>query len=392
MTATASRGTAARPRRILFATVDSNWAGAQIQMLELAQGLDRTRFEPVVLTTGNGALVERSRAAGIPTHVMPYTFLRRHVPFIAYYALGPVILRRLLRRERIALVHTHCPNSGVPLMNAARGLDLPLAAHIHDFDQRWVTPRTLRIQNRPQSTVIAISDAVARYALGRGVDPARVRRIYNGIHLPAFALDARVRARRALGIGDGELAVGLVGRIVERKGAADLVRALADPRLSGVRIRSFLIGPAEGAERGFGDDLRRLISELGLEDRVVFAGSRDDAPALHAGFDIAAVPARREAFGRAVVEAMHAGVPVVAYREAALPELVRDEVEGLLIESGDIGALAAAIARLADDGALRARLGARGRVRAQAFEHARFVGEVTSLYHEMLADDAGTVG
>jgi glycosyltransferase involved in cell wall biosynthesis len=373
------------PRRVLFATVDSNWAGAQRQMLELAAGLDRAEFEPVVLTTGDGGLVARSRAAGIPTHVLRYGLMRRHFPFVSYYTLGPVALRALLHRERIALVHTHCPNSAVPIMQAGRGLNLPLAAHVHDFDQRWVTPRTLPVQNRRRSTVVAVSDAIARYVLDRGVEQARVRRIYNGIHLPAFPTDARARARRELAIGDGEIAVGLVGRLVPRKGAADLIRAIAAPELAGVPVRAFLIGDGDKND-DFVAELRRLVAELGVEPRIVFVGPHGAAAALHAGFDIAAVPARREAFGRVVIEAMHAGVPIVAYREAALPELVRDECDGILVESGDISALARAVARLADSAPLRARLGARGRERAHDFSHERFVRNVTTLYRELLAD------
>ena len=376
------------PRRVLFSSVDSNWAGAQTQMLELAAGLDRKEFSPVLLTTGRGGLVEHSRAAGIDTHVLPFGFMRRRFPFLGYYLAGPAAIRLLLHRERISLVHTHCPNSAVPIMNAARGLRLPLAAHIHDLDQRWVTTRTLRVQNTRRARVIAISEAAARYAIQRGVRPDRVRRIYNGVHLPVLRADARVVARRALGIADGEIAVGLVGRLVQRKGAGDLIRALADPRLADLRIRALLVGGAENAEVEFVRELRSLASDLGLAQRVVFVGSRDDAPELHAGFDIAAVPARREAFGRVVIEAMHAGAPVVAYRDGALPELVRDGVEGIIVEPGDLGELARAIERLATDTDLRSRLGACGRVRAQGFSHHRFVADVVALYRELLDEEA----
>jgi glycosyltransferase involved in cell wall biosynthesis len=81
---------------------------------------------------------------------------------------------------------------------------------------------------------------------------------------------------------------------------------------------------------------------------------------------------------------MHAGVPVVAYRDAALPELVRDGGEGILVEPGDIPGLAAALGQLAGDPALRTRMGSIGRLRAQLFRHERFVKEVSDLYHELL--------
>jgi glycosyltransferase involved in cell wall biosynthesis len=297
-----------------------------------------------------------------------------------------VSLRRILRRERIALVHAHCPNSGVPIMNAARGLKLPLVAHVHDLDQRWVTHRTLRVQNRARSVVVGISDAAVRYAVERGVEPSHTRRIYNGVHLPAGAPDARAGAREALGIADGEVAVGLVGRLVPRKGQRDLVQAMADPRTRELPLRAYLVGAPERGDTTFEPALRTLAAELGVSHRVRFVGPRDDAPALMAGFDIVAVPSFREAFGRVVVESMHAGTPVVVYRDAALPELVHHEVDGLIVPAGDVAALAAALARLASDPALRDQLAANGRIRARDFSHERFVAEVTALYRELLAD------
>lgn len=385
MTPSATR----RPRRILFASVDSNWAGAQAQMLELAAGLDADEFEPVVLTTGNGGLVERSRGARIRTHVLPFGFLRRHFPIFPYYTFGPLALRILLNREDVALVHTHCPHSAVPIMNAARGLDLPLVAHVHDFDQRWVTPRTLTVQNRRRSMVVAVSDAAARHVVELGVDRAHVRRIYNGVHLVPQLPGARERARAELGTREEEIAILLVGRLVRRKGAIDLLHALADARLASLPVRAFLVGGTEAAESGFRVEVCRLAVELGIADRVVLCGEREDAAELHAGCDIAAVPARREAFGRAVIEAMHAGAPVVAYRDGALAELIRDGQEGLLVPPGDVAELSAALYRLAIDGLLRARLGAAGRERARAFGHGRFVAEVSDLYRELLDGERG---
>jgi glycosyltransferase involved in cell wall biosynthesis len=382
-----SRTTERAPARILFSTMDSAWAGAQAQMLELAAGLNREEFEPVVLTTmsGGGVLAEHSRDLGIATHVLPYSLLRREFPFVPHYLVGPMVLRTLLHRERVRLVHTHDPNSAQPIMRAALGLGLPLVCHVHDFDQRWVTPRTLRLQNSARGTVVAISDAASRYLIERGVNPSHVRRIYNGVHLVPLGSDARVRARRALGIAEGEIAVALVGRFVERKGQDALIRAMADAALANQPIRAFLIGCAEAPERAYERRLRALVAELGLTERIVFAGQRDDATSLLAGIDISVVPSRREAFGRVVVESLHAGAAVIVYRDGGLPEIVRDGRDGLVVSPDDVVALAAAIARLVSDDALRRRLGVSARTRAQDFSHEHFVANITALYRELLS-------
>jgi glycosyltransferase involved in cell wall biosynthesis len=369
---------------VLFAAADSAWAGAQAQMLELAAGLDPAEFEPVLLTTGTGELIERARAAEVSTNLLPFGVVRRQFPFLAYYAVGPVRLHALLGRERIALVHTHDPNSTVSLARAAGRRRLPVVSHIHDFDQRWVTPRSLAALRSTSSVIATPSDAVSRYAVARGADPERVRRIYNGVHLVRFADDGRERVRAELGLGDDEVAVALVGRLVERKGQADLLRAVADARVAALPVRVYLIGGTAARDAEYEDGLRRLAAELGVASRVTFLGERKDAPQLLRGMDLSVVPSRREAFGRVVVEGMHARTPVVVYDDGALPELVRDGIDGLVVPTDDVAGLAGAIARLASDGALRARMSESARARAREFSHERFVESTTALYREML--------
>jgi glycosyltransferase involved in cell wall biosynthesis len=263
---------------------------------------------------------------------------------------------------------------------------MPLVYHIHDFDRRWVTSRTLRVLNRPRSLTIAVSGAVARYARDRGVDAERIRVVHNGIRLTPFQRDARERIRGHFAIGCHEIALVLVGRIEPRKGQEDLVRALGRPSVRSLPVRAFFIGaPARGHER-YARSVRDLVTELGLSDRVSFTGFRENASALLAGFDIAVLPSRREAFGRVVIESMHAGLPVVGYAEAGLPELVRHGQDGFLVGSGDIDGLAREISRIVSDAELRSRLGASGQKRAREFSHERFVARIEEIYRELLAE------
>lgn len=355
-------------------------------MLELAAGLDRSEFEPLLLTTPyrGGALVPRARALGMTVDVLPYRFLRRLFPFVGYYTIGPVFVRALLHRRGIDLVHTHCQSSAVPIITASAGMDMPLAYHIHDLDRRWVTRRTLRVLNRSRTLAVPVSEVVADYARDAGVEPRRIRTVYNGIHLADFARDARARVRAALGIGDDEIALVLLGRLEPRKGQDFLVRALAHESLRALPVRAFLIGAAAVGYDDYERSLRTMIEELGLADRVTLVGFREDAPRLLAGFDIAVLPLRREAFGRVVVESMNAGLPVVGYAEGALPELVREDKEGYLVANGDMDAFVDRVRRLARDPALRHRLGANARARAQEFSHRRFVAEMSDVYRELL--------
>jgi glycosyltransferase involved in cell wall biosynthesis len=150
-------------------------------------------------------------------------------------------------------------------------------------------------------------------------------------------------------------------------------------------VRAFFIGAIAPGFEAYERQLRQLISEHGLSERVTFVGFREDAPALLAGFDIATLPLRREAFGRVVVESMNAGLPIVGYDEGAFPELVREGEEGYLVANGDLDAFAERVARLVRDPALRERLGEQARHRARLFSHERFVAEMSAVYRELLA-------
>ena len=211
-----------------------------------------------------------------------------------------------------------------------------------------------------------------------------IRRIYNGVHLAPPVAGDRERLRRELGLASSDVAVCLLGRLVPRKGQEDAIRAIGEAALRSSAVRLFLVGGAAAPEREYEASLHALVTQLGLESRVTFLGERDDALPLLSAMDVSIVPSRREAFGRVVIEGMHAGTPVVAYDDGALPELVRDGVDGVIVPTGDVGALAAALARLASDAPLRATMSANARARAQAFSHERFVAGCSALYRELL--------
>jgi glycosyltransferase involved in cell wall biosynthesis len=156
---------------------------------------------------------------------------------------------------------------------------------------------------------------------------------------------------------DGRLVIGSVGRLDAMKAHDVLLRALA--RLDGAR----LVVVGEGAGR---PGLEKLAAELGVADRVELPGWADAPAEELVGFDVFCLPSRSEGFPLSVVEAMLAGLPVVATRVGSVAELVADGRTGLVVERDDVDGLTAALARLRDDAGLRARLGAAGRERARA--------------------------
>jgi glycosyltransferase involved in cell wall biosynthesis len=200
---------------------------------------------------------------------------------------------------------------------------------------------------------IATSRAVAALAPG-----ARV--VYPGVSVPPL---------RPRPLND-PIVVGYAGRLVALKGVDVLLRAAAS--LPNLRVEVVGDGPERARLESIGRRARFLGWQTGLDD-------------LLAGWDLFALPSREEAFGIAALEAMAASLPVVATRVGGLPELVEDGLTGLLVPPDDPAALAAAIARLAADSALRARLGEAGRARAAThFPVERMVASVAALYDQLL--------
>src|SRR4051812_7018671 len=105
----------ATPTRVLFAHTDSFWGGDKAQMVELAARLDPRRYEPLVVTTAEGALTEECAARGLPVLVLPFSYFRRNRGTLGYLVTGPFALRRLARERGIGLVHAHCDYSTISM-------------------------------------------------------------------------------------------------------------------------------------------------------------------------------------------------------------------------------------------------------------------------------------
>jgi glycosyltransferase involved in cell wall biosynthesis len=181
-----------------------------------------------------------------------------------------------------------------------------------------------------------------------------IRRIYNGIdpdtYLPGFSVD-----------GNGEsLAVGFAGRLIDGKGADNLIRAIAEANKQ-VPIKLLIAGA--GPERA---RLASLTRSLGIDSRIDFLGRVNDMPAFWRQCDAAAIPSDTfiESFSMVTLEAMTCGRPIIASRNGAIPELVVDGVTGTLVTPGDVEGLARALVTYAKEPELRRQLGAAARVRA----------------------------
>lgn len=204
-----------------------------------------------------------------------------------------------------------------------------------------------------------------------GAPAGRVTAIANGV--PAGGVGADPVA----GAADGAVVLGSVGRLSEQKGLDALVRALADVPSA----RAVLVG--DGPER---PALESLADRLGVADRLVVTGWTDAPSRWYGTFDVLVVPSHYEGLPLAILEAMHAGLPVVATDVGSVAEAVRDGETGVVVGTGDQRALTAALARLAGDPQERRRLGDAGRaLAASTFTAAAMARQYEALYRRLSA-------
>lgn len=318
-----------------------------------------------------------------------------------FAAAGAVMgIRRLMRRWRIDIVHSHLyfPNlygqlagwrEGVPVVSSLHNLEFESGVLV---DNPRFTPGKQRLfreaarvavrLSRP--TLVAVSEAVRVSALRRlGVAPETVITVHNGIDPHAFvAVPDRAVARARLGVPADALVLATVGRLVPLKGVRYLLEAL--PAVRAAVPATVLLVVGAGPSRA---QLEALAVAHGLAPAVRFLGAGVGLAevALRAA-DIFVAPSLSEGFGLTVLEAMAMARPCVTSHTGGLPEIVEHEGSGLLVPPADARALAVALRRLAGDTETRARFGRRGRALVEArFDIRDTAGRLAALYDDIVA-------
>ena len=295
--------------------------------------------------------------------------------------LGPIVSHvRAVRKLRpdifqANLRHPWSCQYGLAAALLARGTKVIAVEHALVPANRPRQRRFKRLTSRRLAAHVSVGRRASEgIAAAIGVPSASIRVIYTGVELA----DAEPAPRPP-----GELVIGCLGRFSPEKGLDVLLRAL--PELEGVT--AVLVG--DGPERAH---LEELARDLGVADRVVLPGWRDEPAAQLRAFDVLVSPSRSEALPLAIVEAMLAGLPVVATDVGSVSEAVVAGETGLLVAPEDAAALAEAIRTLRDDRDARRRMGERGRELArERFTPEAMAQAFEALYREVLADcDAGS--
>jgi glycosyltransferase involved in cell wall biosynthesis len=382
--------------RVLYVNQTGHVSGAERSLLTLLDALGE-RVTPVAACP-SGELAAALRAHGAPVHPIPATDASfRFHPIhtsraLAEMAAAAARVAVTARRSRAQLVHANTTRAGLIALLANRMGGPPVIVHVRD----WVPPgRTsaaiLGAVRRGAAAVIANSRWTAdQLPSGRGA----VHTLPNPIDLTIFDPDRHDRdaARAALGLNPEDEAIGVIGQLTPWKGQADAVAALAVLRRTRPRARLLVVGSAKftaAATRydnaGYARDLAALPARVGLAEAVDVLGERQDVPRVLGALDVLLVPSWREAFGRVAAEGLAMGVPVIATAVGGPAEIVRDGVDGRILQPRDPLAWASALDGLLADPALRRAMGRRGRERAtKRFAPEAHADAVAALYAQIL--------
>jgi glycosyltransferase involved in cell wall biosynthesis len=370
-------------KKILFVSHTLNLAagGAERVLLGILQRMDRDRFD-IGLVAGRDArgVPAEFEELALPIRLLPGLPMDTERGLLGFLRMGTALLTSalslwgILRRDRPDLIHVNSVFALHFAMLPCLLTRTPVIFHEHGLPRIWgetiwltAYPHLIR---RVRHT-IAITEAVREQVISFGAAPDAVTTVHNGID-PATPQAAGSRA-------GPEFSIVQIANLHDWKGQDVVLHALA--RLHEEEPGAKLVFYRRSMDPAYEAQLRTTVEELALADSVEFGGFRDDVVNLLPNFDCLVVASRAEPFGLVLLEAMRAGVPIVASNAGGVPEIVSDGVNGLLFEPGDDAGLSAALLRIRRDSQLAQQLVANGPeiVRSQ-FSFERQVESVEAIF------------
>jgi glycosyltransferase involved in cell wall biosynthesis len=336
-------------KTVLHLSSSSGPGGAERIACALASSLDRGKYRSLVGLFRPGWLKDQCESRGLVTYVLPsHGFMHWRWMRECY---------RLVREEKVDLIHAHEFDANVHGMVVAAFAGIPMVATVHGRSYFWEKARrraAYRLVSR-YAQMVAVSEDLKRFLIDQvGIRQNRVQVIYNGVDESAgFDRNDVAQYKKDLGVPHDDMVVGVIGNLYPIKGHTYLLQAIPQILRTCPQTSFLFIGRGE-----LEVPLKTQVKELGVEEKVRFLGLRQDIPTLLSVMDIFAMPSLSEGLSIALLEAMAAAKPVVATDVGGNPELVASGETGLLVPPSDADALAMKICELLQNRELASSLGA----------------------------------
>jgi glycosyltransferase involved in cell wall biosynthesis len=353
-------------RKIAYFMTNIGFRGGVVGVYFTLKHLDRTAYEPIFMTCSDGEPVERISELGVKCYVFPIPIevlnigrnrLWRGIfkQCVHVFAVVRVIFQmvRFVRREKVDLIHTQDQKSSI--LGGVIGFlsRVPVVWHVNDIPEGMTSFLDQFFGLLFAKKIIAVSGAVAKPFKNNPLLRRKLRIISNGVDLSIFNPDVKGDRFRSEQQIDGRV-VGQVSALIPLKGIQYFIEAAHRLLNSQHRITFFVIGDNPVAQyKGFENELKREVSELGIEGKFRFLDFRHNIAEAMAAFDVFVFPSTGDGFGRVLIEAAAMKIPIVACDVGASREILENGRTALLVPPRDSESLAHAIDKLLTDGELR---------------------------------------
>jgi|Deesub1362B_J571_1020462.scaffolds.fasta_scaffold00760_5 glycosyltransferase involved in cell wall biosynthesis len=368
--------------RIIYVVTAAEFGGAPLHVFQLMEHMVEQYHEVGLVAAPEPRLIKGAKALGVKVFPNPH-FVRPIRPWKDIRALWPVV--QAIRAFKPDLVHAHSAKAGYAARLACAILHKPVifSAHAWVFTEgRNIMKRKFlswaeRLAAKVTTKIICVSEHDRELALRWKVaEPEKLVVIHNGVDPKPFLKADGAHLRQELELKNLPILT-FVGRLTPPKDLLTLLKALKGLPPKGVLL---LVGDGE-----LKFQVERYVQKLRLGKQVRFLGQRNDIPQILAASDIFVLSSRWEGLPYTIIEAMMAGLPVVASRVGGVPELVEDGVTGFLVPPKDPQALAEALQKLLDDPEMRYHMGKAGREKAlREFTLDRMLWEIERVYKSVL--------
>ncbi|MFC2163456.1 glycosyltransferase family 4 protein [Acidobacteriota bacterium] len=328
-------------KSVLFLSHTSELNGAELWLLQFLTGLNRSKFNPLLVVPYPGPLADCAQTAGVQTVLIPFKWwltekvgLWKQPLSWLWNARSVLRLARLIEERKVDAV----------VSNSAASFSGALAAKAKAIPHIWAVHEILG-KKKPQlsfllgqrilirliqslSCKVVISSRATGLCFG---ESEKVRLVYSGVDLPTGDLPDPKVFRTRFNLSEDDVVLGMVGRICNEKGQREMIQALGLLSTDYPRLKLLLAGGVK--DKNYLSSLQKIIERENLGNRVIFAGFQKDIISLLDALDCLVVASKMESFGRTIIEAMAVRTPVIAVRSGGIPEIITSGENGLLLDS-----------------------------------------------------------
>ncbi len=370
--------------KVLHTIRQGKIGGGESHVLTLVQELDKTRFEPVVLSFTPGPMVDELNKMGIETHVI---YTERGFDFGKFG-----IIKKFLQDNKIQLVHNHGTRATSNLWWACKKLGIPMLYTVHGWsfhDDQSFVKKNARIASEAfltRKVDVTISVSYSNQETGRGcIKGFQSKVIRYGIDLKKFNADGVVsNIREHYKVNPNHVLIGYIVRMDVQKDPINMIKAYKQVCDARKDVTLLMIG--EGPLKA---ETLELIKTLGISDRVIVDNFRQDVPNVLAGIDVYCLPSLWEGLPIGMMEAIAMRKCVVVSAVDGSKEIIKDGENGLLVTPQKPEELAKALIKVIDDADLRAKLGQNALKTVQEeFNAVTMTRKIENLYMEVLGKNS----